>query len=571
MGARVGVWEATVVRMVGAIWTRRNVRGASLAAIALLLLVVGVFSACGPDTSRVQAGRNQARLNAELARAGQMGIPASALRSIAAREAAAAKGAGGWGYSYGQASSVYSSLYESLLGVERQNLGLVQAHAQQELAAYQEALSVREGQGFVEAAAYQTRYDQLAARYGAARTVDDYGSIGQSAARDMSALGALWPAYQSLGAFGSAIQTLQSAHMSTSAARAEYAEDLRDFRNAFDTSAYQRLQLVIQGQMMQLVADRAEALPYVGAVELSQLRSQIALLATWKQPTASYTRAYDAFAAELGRATTLADYVTLEHGIDQEAAQLALPLAKAQAANALVQLRTLIATVNAENPMFAYEYGSDLGVGAVQCLFDNPLSWACNDPPANDLLSTYQMVAYKAWVLQTNLRALMDNLRDPTAAGLPHQTDLALMRDYGAMQGEVTVVSLREQVARMYQDGKLVYWSYVTTGRVERPTPPGLHYVGFKVTNIIFQPTEPKNSPLKEVPTPIHWAVNYWPNGFYLHEAWWRTTFGPGSNLPHPYDQSAWNGGSHGCINFPQWKMGWYYNWVQVGSPVIVY
>lgn len=564
------VCEVRVVRAIRAGWWRRS-RLVCLPAVALLLLVVGMLSACGPDASQSQAARDRARLDAELARAGAMGIPSSALRPIAEREAAVSRSAGSWGFTSQEASAEYSRLYASVIQTERQDAGLVQQHAQKELATFQQTLTLREAQGFVEASAYQTRYDQLAARFGTARTTDDYGGIAQDAAHNASALLALWPAYQELDILNTAIQSLQSAHIGTNVEKTEYDQDLSAFRTAADAPAYQRLGQVIQGQIMQLVADRTEALPYVGMSQLAKLRGQIDLMTAWGQPAARYQSSYETFVGELGRATTLADYVTLEQGIDQTTSSLAVPLARAQAAHELAQLGKLVNRVNAANPMFAYEYASGNGIGAVQCLFDNPMSWTCNDPPAGDLLSAYQMVAYKAWVLQTNLRALMDNLRDPTAAWLPHQTDLELMRDYGAMRGQVTVVSLREQVARMYQDGKLVYWSYVTTGRVERPSPPGLHYVGYKVTHIIFQPTEPKNSPLKEVPTPIHWAVSYWPNGYYLHEAWWRTTFGPGSNLPHANDGSAWNGGSHGCINLPQSTMGWYFDWVQVGTPVIVY
>jgi len=64
--------------------------------------------------------------------------------------------------------------------------------------------------------------------------------------------------------------------------------------------------------------------------------------------------------------------------------------------------------------------------------------------------------------------------------------------------------------------------------------------------------------------------VAYDNNGFWLHDAYWRSWFGPNSNLPHR-DPNAFNGGSHGCVNFPEAFMPWAYQWIPLNAPVILY
>ena len=52
----------------------------------------------------------------------------------------------------------------------------------------------------------------------------------------------------------------------------------------------------------------------------------------------------------------------------------------------------------------------------------------------------------------TNLRALVDNLNDPTPPWETHAADLNLMQQYGVISGRVVIVSLREQTARVLRE-----------------------------------------------------------------------------------------------------------------------
>jgi hypothetical protein len=281
----------------------------------------------------------------------------------------------------------------------------------------------------------------------------------------------------------------------------------------------------------------------------------------------AFQHEYDTARQELSQATTLADYLTLSQALTQQAQAMTLPFARGRAKNELHQLQIAVDTDESINPLLAYEYADpSRGIGDVSQQVSDA-AWAWNPVEAYDeaYQNTHDMLL--------NLRAMNDNLHDPTPADQPHQSDLDLMAAYHATSGQIIFVSLREQTARWYNNGKLVNWSYVVTGRVERPSPPGLHYAYWKQANILFQPTEPIGSPIRGYPTPIKWAIYYADYGFFLHDGWWRnqqTGFGPSMNLPH-YEPAAFDGGSHGCINFPDVGMQALFNWVQPGAPVIVY
>src|SRR5262249_50842150 len=144
---------------------------------------------------------------------------------------------------------------------------------------------------------------------------------------------------------------------------------------------------------------------------------------------------------------------------------------------------------------------------------------------------------------------------------------------YGLQNTRVIVVSLREQKARLYENGKLATYNVtgnyagaqlipdpqgrvdafdVTTGGPDLPSVPGVHCRSpSKQPDYQDKSTLPKNSPFYYNPTPIHFGFGYNDGGYFIHDAWWRdpTQMGYLTNLPH-YDPEAFNGGSHGCINF---------------------
>jgi hypothetical protein len=212
----------------------------------------------------------------------------------------------------------------------------------------------------------------------------------------------------------------------------------------------------------------------------------------------------------------------------------------------------------------------------------------------SDAVADYQAVESEAQMFIHNLSANITNLAQMpknNSARIAwsmqtHQTDLDLISYYGLQNAKVVVVSLREQKARLYQNGKLVigpdgkpYAFDVTTGSPDKPSPPGIHCAlpplkGPAQGGDVFKSPDPPGSPFYYNPTPVHYSFGYSLYGYYLHDGWWRdhTEMGYLTNLPH-YDPAAFNGGSHGCINFhySNGDMGKVFAFVSTGAPIIVY
>ncbi len=187
-------------------------------------------------------------------------------------------------------------------------------------------------------------------------------------------------------------------------------------------------------------------------------------------------------------------------------------------------------------------------------------------------IQDYQQIDAQAYILVTNLRALLANLSDKTAHSAAHATDLQLIQTYH-LTGKIIVVSLTEQTLRMYQDTQLVGWMYVVTGQRAAQTPPGLWHVMTKQSDILFKSDEPPGSALWYPPTHINYGLAYHEGGYFLHDATWRSYFGPGANLPHgDYTSGQYSdNGTHGCINMSLDDTVRLYNWAEIGIPVVVY
>ena len=172
-----------------------------------------------------------------------------------------------------------------------------------------------------------------------------------------------------------------------------------------------------------------------------------------------------------------------------------------------------------------------------------------------------------------SLQMLEQDYEDKTPYNQPHKTDIELIQQY-QLSGQIIVVSMLEQVMRVYENGKLVRSFSVTTGRVELPSLPGHWTVLARQLPTEFTSSDPPGLPYWYPPTPINYAINYHSDGYFIHDAWWRVNFGPGTQFPHydvGGDESFAGNGSHGCINMQENDAAWLYSNTNYTTQIIVY
>lgn len=137
-----------------------------------------------------------------------------------------------------------------------------------------------------------------------------------------------------------------------------------------------------------------------------------------------------------------------------------------------------------------------------------------------------------------------------------------------ATQGKVIVVNLSRQWLYAYENDRMAFNTAVMTGRSTLATPSGTYQVLNKLHPTWFRSPWPAGSPYWYPPTYINYALEWKPGGYFLHDANWHSSFGPGTNGWHYDPQFGWQWGSHGCIAMTFSAAQWLYTWAPIGTTV---
>ncbi len=221
------------------------------------------------------------------------------------------------------------------------------------------------------------------------------------------------------------------------------------------------------------------------------------------------------------------------------------------------------------DPYDGHDYALDNGYmkGGIGTSLDEDLTNA-------QTTANFASVIAKAHNAFFNLYMLEADFADQTPYNRAHASDLRMLDHYQLRQKRVMLISLVEQVLRVYQNGKLVRAFYITTGRQELPSLPGVWSVQTRQSPVIFKAADPKGSPYWFPDTLIHYAILYHWGGYFIHDAPWRANFGPGTQFPH-HDASgttAYNfDGSHGCINLTEDAAAWVYKHTDWNTAIVIY
>lgn len=134
--------------------------------------------------------------------------------------------------------------------------------------------------------------------------------------------------------------------------------------------------------------------------------------------------------------------------------------------------------------------------------------------------------------------------------------------------GKKIIVVLSQQTLYAYDGNHLLLKTYVTTGNPSLPTPTGSYQIMAKYSPYEMVSPWPPGSPYWYPPSWMSYAMLFRDGGYFIHDAPWRSVFGPGSNGP---GQPGTNyGGTHGCVNVPPAPMSTLFRWAGIGTSVQV-
>jgi len=307
-------------------------------------------------------------------------------------------------------------------------------------------------------------------------------------------------------------------------------------------------------------------------MQLETFQQWISLMQQYGGNVDHYKQLYTNYQQALTHATADASYQTTLKTLNEQVATIKLPALKAEALS-LQQKMAQEASMWAQKHTYYDSYnGTTYNLGYEYAAIANY--------PTLDQLDGAQTVAdYQYAIGQlnnslTNFQAYQKNFSDRTPYSQVHQTDTQLMQKYNYTDGKVVVVSLSEQAMRVYQDNKLVNSFQVVTGMPDHPSLPGTWWIETRQTDIKFTSGKQPGQDGYYPPTPIAFAMLYHSGGYFIHESWWRTEYGPTMQFPHVDSggSSFAAQGSHGCVNMSTATVQWLYNYVTVDTTrMIVY
>ena len=263
---------------------------------------------------------------------------------------------------------------------------------------------------------------------------------------------------------------------------------------------------------------------------------------------------------ELDNATNVRAYRAVNDELKSRLSKLSLMIADQETTNKLVDQYAAQAAAQNQGDASKARAGANAALAKVQ-----------------GELQTARIFSMDVSIVDLNVQKLAVRLNSATtAAGLEQVAGGLMVQEKvltdamaQTLPDKALTISLNEQVIRAYDHGQQVFWSYVTTGRPGLETDPGSFKVYWKVSPWTMHSPWPKGSPFWYPDSKVKFVM-WFNGGDGIHDASWRSRYGPGTNGPH-YDPTGEDTGTHGCVNVPYSNMVWLWNWTPTGTPVIVY
>ena len=551
-----------------------------LFAVAVLGIIV-LTSACGGNPQVQQsANTNKTQLDAAIQNAQHIGVPASSLNPILKKEQALSSTSAPFSPFNDQPDTDYYSKqakqYQQLLSQTQDLITSAteqsQTQAQNDMQVFSNALTSRSNQHIGNLQPFTDQYNSDQSLLSSAKYPKDYAKVSSQAQQSIEALGLMGANFEQLTTFKNTINQMSAAHLDVTAMQTQYQSDMASYNAAKTSADFRNLGTILNAQYQQAVVNSIAALPYVGAAKLGEFKTQLGLLKTYGMSTSSYQKLYDTDQTLMSQAKTIHDYLNFSNKIDADIATMHDDLVQGASSYLIGELdREANAWGNAHlyhDKFDGHNYILDSGytMNGIGYWLNRELGWAYTPQDFQSVVDDENNEFF-------NFQMMQADYSDTTPYTQVHATDLQLMSHYH-LTGQTIVVSMVEQALRLYQNGKLVKSILVTTGRVERPALPGYWTVQNRQSPTEFKSSDPPSSPYWYPPTPIHYAILYHWGGFFIHDAWWRADYGPGTQFPHydsGGDESFAGNGSHGCVNVQEDQAAWLYANTSWNTNIVIY
>ncbi|HLB78180.1 MAG TPA: L,D-transpeptidase, partial [Candidatus Dormibacteraeota bacterium] len=294
----------------------------------------------------------------------------------------------------------------------------------------------------------------------------------------------------------------------------------------------------VLGDQLLILQDRLSEFRSARTASSVSLASARSLLATAEQypelDLAAFGRQITAAAAQIPDIHSSAGFAPVEDQLTQVALGLqGLLDARAGAYAQLNDARATLATARADGLPVADPAGA---IASLAWQLESAANTLTFQSLASQLSQQKQVLAAAIWSKENQLT-------------------------WNAGAGKLIVISLSRQVLTAFQDGTPVLTTYVTTGRPWLPTTPGVTAVTAKYSPFLFVSPWAYGSDAWYPPSWTTWAMLFRGGGYFIHDAPWRTWYGPGSNT---------GAGTHGCVNVPYGPMSILSGWTTIGTTVVV-
>lgn len=550
----------------------------SLLLLCMLLFEMITYSSSSQAVQ--QAEQAQAQLDIQLLHAQQIGVPVSYLQTLMLQEQQIHDST--WlqllvhpfaADLAQQQRRAYGALSQQLPGIIQSATKHLQAQARLDLQQFQRTLGQATAQGLDGLASFVQSLNQQEHALHSAHLPNDMLVVSSTAHTAIEALNLLLSISQQLRIFATNLDEIKQLSFNSTSLQTAYQLDLQQFNAASHLLDLQQLNHQLHTHYQQLQTLELQLFPALSVVKLHLFSSMVKQLAIYGVQSPTYQAQVAVQRTLLEHLQTLADKRTFLDTLDTQIAALQSPLVRSQARYLLKQFQQEVAAWAKAHPYhdsydgrdYALDNGYlDAGQGK---LLAKALTTARTDSDFSSLLQNVQNALF-------NFQQFERDAADTTPYNRVHASDISILNHYGYQHTQFLLVSLAEQAMRVYQQGKLVQAFLVTTGRQELPSIPGEWPVLLRQSPIIFQSGEPKDSPYWFPDTQIHYAMLYHLGGYFVHDAWWRAAFGPGTQFPHydPIGTNAYNfDGSHGCINLSENDAAWVYAHTDWNTLVVIY